>query len=45
MVKALKKYLKKREESIQFLLEQPKRAYTPASFHELRVEIKKMDAL
>ena len=38
------KYLKNRRDAINFLLEKPKRLYTPATFHKLRVELKKFDA-
>ena len=43
-MKALTKYLKKREAAINFLLEKPTRAYTPDTFHKLRVEINKLNA-
>ena len=38
------KYLKNRRDAINSLLEKPKRLYTPATFHKLRVELKKLDA-
>lgn len=41
----LKKYLKKREKSIIALLKKPRRLYTPNTFHDLRVEIKKLKAI
>lgn len=43
-MKALIKYLKNREDAINFLLKKSKRAYTPTTFHKLRVEIKKLNA-
>ena len=43
-MKAITKYLKKRKEAITFLLEKPQQTYTPAVFHKLRVEIKKLNA-
>jgi len=43
-MKVITKYIKKRKETINSLLEKPKQTYTPATFHELRVEIKKLDA-
>ncbi|MBC7383905.1 MAG: CHAD domain-containing protein [Bacteroidia bacterium] len=44
-MKAIKKYLKKRVEAICFLLKKPKQAYNPATFHKLRIETKKVNAL
>jgi CHAD domain-containing protein len=41
----LKKYLKKRKESIITLLKKPRHLYTPNTFHDLRVEIKKLKAI
>lgn len=41
----LKKYLKSREESILFILKKPRRLYTAGTFHKLRVELKKLNAL
>lgn len=41
----LKKYLKSREESILFILKKPRRLYTAGTFHKLRVDIKKLNAL
>ena len=38
------KYLKNRRDVINNLLEKPKRLYTSATFHKLRVELKKLDA-
>ena len=43
-MKLKEKYLKKRRNVINSLLEKPKRLYTPATFHKLRVEIKKLNA-
>ncbi len=43
-MKALTKYLKHRRDAITFILEKPKQAYIPATFHKLRVEIKKLNA-
>ena len=43
-MKAPTKYLKKREDAINFLLEKPTRAYTIDTFHKLRVEINKLNA-
>lgn len=43
-MKALTKYFKNRKVTINFLLEKPARAYTPATFHKLHVEIKKLNA-
>lgn len=42
---ALKKYLKRRAKAITAILQKPSRAYTVATFHKLRVEIKKLNAL
>ncbi|MEO7926136.1 MAG: hypothetical protein ABIR93_05345 [Saprospiraceae bacterium] len=42
-MKALQKYLKKREEAIQLILK-PGHRFSPANFLTLRVEIKKLDA-
>ena len=44
-MKALKKYLKKRENAINLILEKRQQFYTADTFHELRVEIKKLNAL
>jgi len=44
MVKALTEYFKNREDAISFLLQKSARAYTPVTFHKLRVEIKKVNA-
>lgn len=44
-MKALTKSLAKRENTIALLLATPKSAYTPETFHKLRVELKKMNAL
>lgn len=38
------KYLKNRRDAINSLLEKSTRLYTPATFHKLRVELKKLDA-
>lgn len=43
-MKALTKYLKNREDAIDFLLEKPARVYTSDTFHKLRVEIKKLNS-
>lgn len=43
-MKGLKKYLHNREKAINLLLAIPARSFTPATFHELRVEIKKLNA-
>ena len=43
-MKAITKYFKKRKTAIIFLLEKPKQEYTPETYHQLRVEIKKLDA-
>lgn len=43
-MKALTEYFKKRKKAINFLLAKPKRLYSPATFHKLRVELKKLDA-
>ena len=40
-----KKYLKKRIQAIIALLKRPKRKYWQVTFHQLRIEIKKLDAL
>lgn len=44
-MKALKKYLKKRENAITLILEKRQHYYTAETFHLLRVEIKKLNAL
>jgi CHAD domain-containing protein len=44
-MKALRKYLKKRENAINLILEKRQQCYTAETFHKLRVEIKKLDAL
>ena len=38
------KYLKNRRDAINSILEKPKRLYATATFHKLRVEIKKLNA-
>lgn len=43
-MKALSKYLKNREDSITTLINKPIHTYTSDTFHELRVEIKKLNA-
>ena len=43
-MKGLKKYLNSRKINIDFLLEKPKRNYTPGTFHKLRIELKKLNA-
>ncbi|MDQ3142717.1 MAG: CHAD domain-containing protein [Bacteroidota bacterium] len=43
-MKTLTKYVKKREKSTHSILGQPKQTFTPATFHKLRVEIKKLNA-
>ncbi|WP_291099740.1 MULTISPECIES: CHAD domain-containing protein [unclassified Flavobacterium] len=43
-MKALTEYFKNREDDISFLLQKSARAYTPVTFHKLRVEIKKVNA-
>ena len=44
-MKALTRYLKMREKAIISLLEKPGKKYDPETFHKLRVEIKKLNAL
>ncbi len=44
-MKAVKKYLKNRKNAIDLLLKKNSRSFTPDTFHQLRVEIKKLDAL
>ncbi|MEY3420588.1 MAG: hypothetical protein RIR48_873 [Bacteroidota bacterium] len=44
-MKALIKYLKNRKASINTVLSKPRRKYTPDTFHKLRIEIKKLNAL
>ena len=43
-MKPLIKYFKNREDAINFILKKSTRAYTPITFHKLRVEIKKLNA-
>ena len=38
------KYLNNRRDAINSLLQKPKRLYTHATFHKLRIELKKLDA-
>lgn len=45
MMKALAKYLKNRNAALFQLLEKPRRYFTPTIFHQLRLEIKKLNAL
>lgn len=44
-MKKLTKYLKKRKTTIDFLLKIPQNKYSPNIFHQLRVEIKKLNSL
>jgi len=44
-MKALRTYLKTRKKALLSLLEMPRREYTTETFHQLRVEIKKLNAL
>lgn len=44
-MKALKTYLKTRKKALLSILEKPRKKYTPETFHQLRVEIKKLNAL
>ncbi|MEP7321917.1 MAG: CHAD domain-containing protein [Saprospiraceae bacterium] len=44
-MKALKKYLKNRKGAIHFILEKPRATFSTSTFHKLRVEIKKLNAL
>lgn len=44
-MRALKKYLKKRESTINCLLETQQQYYTPDTIHTLRVELKRLNAL
>ena len=44
-MKAFKIYLKKWKEAINRLLQKPKKEYSPATFHRLRIEIKKLNAV
>lgn len=43
-MKAPGKYLSNRESALQIIIEKPRAKFTPGSFHQLRVEIKKLDA-
>jgi|SRR5688500_11352000 len=43
-MKELKKFLKNRLDHIIDLLDKPKSSYSPETFHQIRVEIKKIDA-
>ena len=45
VAKALEKYFTKRVTTLDLLLERPKYKYTLESYHKLRVEIKKLNAL
>lgn len=44
-MKALKTYFSKRKSAINLILEKSPKSYIPGTFHSLRVEIKKMNAL
>jgi CHAD domain-containing protein len=44
-MKALKTYLKSRKKALLTLLKKPRKKYVPETFHQLRVEIKKLNAL
>ncbi len=44
-MKNLKVYLKSREKAINQVLNKPRKSYTSGTFHNLRVEIKKLSAL
>ena len=44
-MKRLEKYLKNRVKAIHLLIEKPRKLYHPETFHNLRVEIKKLNAL
>lgn len=44
-MKALKKYLKRRKSALNFLLQKKHESFTPDTFHSIRVEIKKVNAL
>ena len=44
-MKALKTYFNKRKSAINLILEKSPKSYIPETFHSLRVEIKKMNAL
>ncbi len=44
-MKALKTYFSKRKSAINLILEKSPKSYIPETFHSLRVEIKKMNAL
>jgi CHAD domain-containing protein len=44
-MKTLKKYLRKQKSTINLLLQKPPQFFTPETFHALRVEIKKLNAL
>lgn len=44
-MKAVKKYFKRRKNAITELFKKTASAYTSRNFHQLRVEIKKIDAL
>ena len=43
-MKALRTYLKTRKKALLSLLETPRKEYTTETFHQLRVEIKKLNA-
>lgn len=44
-MKALTTYFKTRKKAFQYLLEKSKKKYTTSTFHQLRVELKKLNAL
>ncbi|MFV8336179.1 CHAD domain-containing protein [Flavobacterium sp. RSP29] len=44
-MKALKTYFKKRKSATNLILEKSPKSYTPETFHSLRVDIKKINAL
>ncbi len=44
-MKSLKKYLRNREVAINYILAKPRAEYSISTFHKLRVEIKKLNAL
>ena len=44
-MKTIQLYFNNREAAINFILDKPGQKYTPGTFHKLRVEIKKLDAL
>src|SRR5688572_32167235 len=44
-MKALTNYLHKREAAIHAILKKPRRKYSSKTFHKLRVELKKLNAI